>query len=110
MLSNTLLRWNHLYWYVNDMPVVGRPGFRHPENPCTSFKPEADDSIDDITCSGDGHYLCRECMNLSVEDNCFGLVPGSWECPRSPSGFCMYEFEDTAQDFCVHCGNPDERK
>jgi len=36
---------------------------------------------------------------------------GSWECLHSPTGFCFYNTEhDSACDFCLLCGGPDERK
>lgn len=42
------------------------------------------------------------------------VMPKSWECegePPSPTGFCIYDDEnDPPLDFCLFCGEPDERK
>ncbi len=35
---------------------------------------------------------------------------GGWYCPKSPDGECHYAEDDRAQDHCLHCGLPDERK
>ncbi len=41
-----------------------------------------------------------------------GYVVGeTWDCPSSPHLYCEYhEATDPAHDFCVHCGDPCERK
>lgn len=34
-----------------------------------------------------------------------------WECPTSPTGHCVYDYEeDPAFDECLYCGKPEERK
>ena len=36
---------------------------------------------------------------------------GSWECQGSPIDVCIYDDEDDhCWDFCLVCGNPNERK
>lgn len=118
MESDVLRRWNQLYILVNNIQAVGAPGLRDPDSPCSYFKPEGDDVTDSIReCLGDGHYMCGECQNLTkTTDNCFGdytdmvLFEGSWKCNTSPIGVCQYLPEDIAHDFCIHCGEPDERK
>lgn len=39
------------------------------------------------------------------------LEHGDWECSTSPTGRCVYdEQEDSIHDFCLFCGDPEERK
>jgi hypothetical protein len=39
------------------------------------------------------------------------LEHGTWDCSTSPTGFCVYdENEDPIHDFCLFCGDPEERK
>jgi hypothetical protein len=34
-----------------------------------------------------------------------------WWCPNSADGLCEYDsVEDPVHDFCIYCGNPEERK
>jgi len=34
-----------------------------------------------------------------------------WDCPKSPFGWCAYhDYDDSAHDNCVFCGEPEERK
>lgn len=35
---------------------------------------------------------------------------GGWTCLYSPIKICCYAPDDSCQDFCLYCGNPDERK
>lgn len=36
---------------------------------------------------------------------------GGWYCPTSPTKVCQYDdINDPINDFCLHCGGPDERK
>lgn len=38
-------------------------------------------------------------------------MPRSWDCPKSPTGHCVYHPEtDGALDDCIYCHQPDERK
>jgi hypothetical protein len=38
-------------------------------------------------------------------------VIGTWDCPDSPFGLCMYNtFDDVAKDTCLFCSQPHERK
>ncbi len=39
------------------------------------------------------------------------VVPGTWDCEKSPVGKCVYDFyQDPARDCCLYCGQPEERK
>lgn len=41
----------------------------------------------------------------------YEFVFGSWDCPTSPYGVCVYNhLDDEPHDFCVFCGSPEERK
>jgi len=34
-----------------------------------------------------------------------------WECKNSPTKYCVYnDVEDAIHDFCIYCGEPEERK
>lgn len=35
---------------------------------------------------------------------------GDWACDSSPIGICVYHIDDTCQDDCIYCHDPDERK
>lgn len=37
-------------------------------------------------------------------------VGGSWDCPTSPLKICVYKDDDRYNDFCIYCGDPEERK
>lgn len=40
-----------------------------------------------------------------------GQELGSWECPKSPHGLCVYvPADDPCRDSCIYCGDPEERK
>lgn len=45
-----------------------------------------------------------------------GLRPGEytedefWDCEKSPIGHCVYSWCDSAQDDCLFCHQPSERK
>lgn len=39
------------------------------------------------------------------------VVPGSWDCEKSPVGKCVYDFyEDPCREDCLFCHDPEERK
>ena len=38
------------------------------------------------------------------------IMTGSWECEGSPTKHCIYEFAIGADDECLFCGAPNERK
>jgi hypothetical protein len=39
------------------------------------------------------------------------LVIGAWDCDKSPIGKCVYDDPaDRNHDFCLFCGDPEERK
>jgi len=45
------------------------------------------------------------------EFNSLWNTAGSWDCEDSPLGVCVYNhIEDPALDYCLFCGEPDERK
>jgi hypothetical protein len=35
---------------------------------------------------------------------------GQWVCKDSPNGYCWYSADDHARDYCIVCGDPEERK
>jgi hypothetical protein len=35
---------------------------------------------------------------------------GTWDCKDSPIFICIYDMDDTAQNNCIFCGEPHERK
>jgi hypothetical protein len=61
-------------------------------------------------------YECLHSIHL-ILDKHLGEDEGQWhwvsewDCDKSPVGLCVYNpFEDRAKDFCIYCGNPNERK
>lgn len=65
-MTQALLAWETLRRYVNsEPPIFGLPGVRDPENPCESFDGKNYDGSG--RCHSDGHYLCKECSQLSPE-------------------------------------------
>lgn len=41
----------------------------------------------------------------------FSNVVGSWDCDESPLGLCVYDItHDPAEDNCIYCNEPNERK
>lgn len=41
----------------------------------------------------------------------FGVSLGGWECPDSPTKYCIYNsVEDPCHDDCIICHDPEERK
>lgn len=44
---------------------------------------------------------------LGVEP--LSLTVGTWSCPSSPLGVCVYEV-NACEDECLYCGHPEERK
>ena len=39
------------------------------------------------------------------------VIPGSWDCEKSPVGKCVYDFyQDPCRDSCLFCHDPEERK
>lgn len=39
-----------------------------------------------------------------------GQTGPAFACEQSPVGHCEYDEDDRCRDFCIHCGNPEERK
>lgn len=61
-----LQQWKDLVRFVNEAPPrFGMPGVRDPDYPCESFDGKNYDGTGD--CKSDGHYLCKECSQLSPE-------------------------------------------
>ncbi len=57
----------------------------------------------------------HEALSMQVdklECNGIGHVIGTcWDCPESELGLCVYDHvEDRAHDYCLFCGQPEERK
>lgn len=102
----SLAEWDQLVAAVNGRTTIGQAGVRDPEYPCEGYRPlpgarpftrvtEAD--LGWSRCETDGHYMCVECTEISVEalrdreDRCREcgtplVLPtrGSWptRCPR----------------------------
>ena len=52
-----------------------------------------------------------EAKRLYPELKYWHVISTVWECEKSPFGICCYdEMEDRAHDFCIFCGEPEERK
>lgn len=88
--------WDALVRALNEYPPrVGDAGIRDPEYPCAAFDPLPDrvKPTGDGDCHGDGHYMCRECSQLSA-------VSGHWpteDCPECP--------KRNYADGCPRCGD-----
>lgn len=49
-------------------------------------------------------------VHADFPDSSF-LKEGKWECIESPTFLCWYDSaEDPAHDWCLYCGEPEERK
>lgn len=49
-------------------------------------------------------------VEITEKHNLLDKFRGTWDCEKSPLGVCFYEPDDGAMDFCIYCGDPDERK
>lgn len=62
--------WRALVAEINGARVPdGTPGVRDADAPCESFDPAGKDFEDAPgrgTCETDGHYICRECVHISI--------------------------------------------
>jgi len=68
MTAHTLLAWAELEAMANGRSFVGMTGVRDPETPCDQFVSAysaGEDRPFDGSCMTDGHYLCKECPNMS---------------------------------------------
>jgi hypothetical protein len=47
-----------------------------------------------------------------LEDNNFNehYISDFWDCKKSPVGMCVFKCEESGDDFCEYCGEPEERK
>ena len=57
---------------------------------------------------------CDAIGSMEDELECGGLchiIGTTWDCKKSSIGLCVYDTaEDKVHDFCVFCGQPEERK
>jgi len=53
---------------VGGVLPTGIPGHRDPEAKCSAYAPHRKSGLVGLYCSGDGHYLCKECANFEGED------------------------------------------
>lgn len=54
------------------------------------------------------HLIKDDGESLLMCDFAIGFT---WECEKSPIGLCIYNsYKDGAHDFCLICGDPEERK
>lgn len=76
-----------------------------------------EESIRDI--EGQIEAAKRELLEALVEElpeearsvDLDSLVLGDWYCPENGARLCVYnDVEDDVHDFCLFCGNPEERK
>ena len=50
-------------------------------------------------------------LEVHLEVDADHLELGYWDCPGSPTGFCVYDTDDDpVLDCCLICHHPDERK
>jgi hypothetical protein len=60
--------WVSLLSMLNGRTPDGLDGIRDVDNPCEAFRADASGrAAGDGDCYPDGHYLCRECVNLNRE-------------------------------------------
>lgn len=68
--------WEALHRELNHLPgLFGQAGVRDPDYPCAAFEPlpeGVERPSGDGHCYADGHYLCRECTQLSADS------PDNW--------------------------------
>lgn len=102
-MTDALTAWHELVENVNGRTVFGQDGVRDPDAPCDGFK---NGKPGDGTCETDGHYLCMECVEMSLgaprrrrdecEDCGTKLLPGTTSaalvaCPECDSAQCSYD-------------------
>lgn len=57
------------------------------------------------------HQIYGEILQAEGHDPNDLIVPGEWECEKSPVDTCVYDFfQDPCHDSCIFCGDPRERK
>ena len=64
MSDGALCEWLKLVAYANNEQLFGSDFLRDPDYPCDLFE-KGSPRLNGVCC-GDGHYLCKECENLSV--------------------------------------------
>lgn len=71
MASQLPFSWAEMVALLNGFTHFGMAGVRDPDHPCTVFDPTPDGLVGygGGHCMGDGHYLCHECEELSVESD-----------------------------------------
>lgn len=64
------IAWRALVAEINGARVPdGTPGVRDADAPCEDFEPVGrafEDAPGEGNCETDGHYLCRECVHISL--------------------------------------------
>ena len=77
--------------------------------------PYGDDLLFPIT--QDNIFMCMDKLgvdsifNGKVQYPNYHFAIGGWNCERSPYRKCIYDHKrDSSHDFCLICGNPEERK
>jgi len=53
---------------INPRMPAGVPGNRDPESKCPGYEPRERRQGDWSDCESDGHYLCKECCHLHLND------------------------------------------
>ena len=55
--------------------------------------------------------LREEAKRLYPDLTYWHVIGNIWECKKSPFGRCVYNnVEDSVHDYCIFCGQPEERK
>ena len=101
--------WAELEAAVNGRTTVGQIGVRDPESPCESYRPRpgarpfAHVSEADVgpwnKCETDGHYMCVECLEISIE----ALRGREDRCRECGTPLVMRGHERIAPTRCPRC-------
>lgn len=55
-------------------------------------------------------HLVQDALSKHFKISVYDLTIGFHECKESPIGICIYNVEDDpSRDFCLVCGQPEER-
>jgi hypothetical protein len=87
-MSDALQRWTILVGVVNNRPLVGTPGVRDVDYPCSAFEPGEPTTAGE--CETDGHYMCNECTHRATCEGC-GLRPVHCECELEEDAAASYQ-------------------
>lgn len=66
---SAIQEWNQLFDFVNGRTTFGTVGVRDPDNQCEGFDGLGYSGRGN--CMSDGHYMCKECSELSPQASCF---------------------------------------